>query len=238
MPTVHNQAAYGEIAKTVLLPGDPLRAKVIAETFLEDAVQFNSVRNMFGYTGTYKGRKISVMGSGMGMASLGIYAYELYKEYGVETIIRVGSAGAYVEDLKLFDIVVVDEAFTESSYAKVMDGTDEDVHFEKPSEEVSEQLKKSANELGIAVRNGRIHSSDVFYHLNENYRKDVDEAGCIAVEMESFSLFHIAKALGKKAGCLLTISDSFVHPEVTTHEQRQNSFKQMMRIALEAAVNL
>lgn len=238
MSTVHNQAEFGEIAKIVLLPGDPLRAKVIAETFLEDAVQFNSIRNMFGYTGTYKGRKVSVMGSGMGMASLGIYVHELYSQYGVETIIRVGSAGAYVEDLKLFDIVVVDEAFSESSYAKVMDGTEEETHLEKSTEEVTTKLKEAANQLGIAVRSGTIHSSDVFYHLNDNYRKDVDAAGCIAVEMESFSLFHIAKVLGKKAGCVLTISDSFVHPAITTHEQRQNSFKQMMQIALEATVNL
>ena len=129
MSTPHNRAEVGSIAKTVLMPGDPLRAKYIAETFLEDAVQFNTVRNMFGYTGTYKGRKISVMGSGMGMPSIGIYSYELYKFYGVENIIRIGSAGAYTDKLNLFDTILVESSWSESNFAKAQNGYDSDIAY-------------------------------------------------------------------------------------------------------------
>ena len=138
MSTPHNSAVKGEIAKTVLMPGDPLRAKFIAETFLEDVVQFNTVRNMFGYTGTYKGKKISVMGSGMGMPSIGIYSYELYSQYDVENIIRIGSAGAYVKELKLFDVVLANGAYSESTYAKTQNGYEKDVIY--PSEKLNKKI--------------------------------------------------------------------------------------------------
>lgn len=232
MSTPHNTAKPGEIAKTVLMPGDPLRAKFIAETFLENPVQFNTVRNMFGYTGTYKGMPVSVMGSGMGMPSIGIYSYELYKFYGVENIIRIGSAGAYDPAMKLFDTVLATEAWSESSYAKVQNNTDGDVI--KPSAELNAKLEASAEKAGIPLFKGRIHSSDVFYHDegSETYEDFYKKHGCIACEMESFALFHNARVLGKHAACLLTISDSFCFEAITTPEERQNSFTNMMKVAL------
>lgn len=235
MSTPHNKAEVGSIAKTVLMPGDPLRAKYIAETFLEDAVQFNTVRNMFGYTGTYKGRKISVMGSGMGMPSIGIYSYELYKFYGVENIIRIGSAGAYTDKLNLFDTVLVESCWSESNFAKAQNGYDSDIAY--PSEELNARLEKAAEALNIPVIKDRIHSSDVFYH-EDNVAGPADfynEHGCVCVEMESFALFHNAKVLGKNAACLLTISDSLITHQVTTAEERETSFTNMMKIALEMA---
>lgn len=237
MSTPHNKAEMGQIAKTVLMPGDPLRAKFIAETFLEDPVLFNDVRGMLGYTGTYKGRPVSVMGSGMGMPSIGIYSYELYAQYGVEAIIRIGSAGSYSEKAKLFDVVLASGAYSESSFAKVQSGGAVDTDITYPSEELNEALRASAARLGKPMIEGVIHSSDVFYRndpaTNPTYWERLrDEKGCVAVEMESYALFHNAKVLGKKAACLLTISDSFVSPEITTAEQRQKSFTDMMEIAL------
>ena len=154
MSTPHNSAEKGQIAKTVLMPGDPLRAKFIAETFLENPVQFNAVRNMFGYTGTYKGKTISVMGSGMGMPSIGIYSYELFSQYGVENIIRIGSAGAYSPDLKVFDVVLADSAYSESSYAKVQSGYDQDKTY--PSETLNQRIKDAAEKLGMPLHIGCI----------------------------------------------------------------------------------
>ena len=237
MSTPHNQANMGDIAKVVLMPGDPLRAKFIAETFLEDVVQFNSVRNMFGYTGTYKGVKVSVMGSGMGMPSIGIYSYELFSQYGVEAIIRIGSAGSYVEDVKVYDVVMATGAFSESSYAKQMDGDTNDIQY--ASKDLNDVLRQSAKELGIPMHERMIHSSDCFYNDRaEEVSKLVKAKDCVAVEMESFALFHNAKNLKKKAACLLTISDSLVTHEETTAEERQSSFTNMMKIALEAAIKL
>ncbi|MBE5940035.1 MAG: purine-nucleoside phosphorylase [Lachnospiraceae bacterium] len=234
MSTPHNEAKTGDIAKTVLMPGDPLRAKFIAETFLENPVLFNDVRNMFGYTGTYKGKQVSVMGSGMGMPSIGIYSYELYNVYGVENIIRIGSAGSYSEKAKVYDVVLATSAYSESSYAKVQCGYDKDIIY--PSEELNEKLEKAAEELGIPVIKGGVHSSDVFYREGSiDYINDLrDNKGCLVVEMESFALFNNARVLGKQAACLLTVSDSFVSSEVTTAEERQTSFTNMMKIALEA----
>ena len=239
MSTPHNRAENGQIAKTVLMPGDPLRAKFIAETFLENPVLFNDVRGMLGYTGTYKGKQISVMGSGMGMPSIGIYSYELYTQYGVENIIRIGSAGSYTADAKVYDVVLATGAYSESSFAKTMNGTTEDIL--PPSQELCDALRKSAKELGIRMVEGNIHSSDVFYRHDDSknptyWERLRDEKGCVAVEMESFALFCNAKALGKRAACLLTISDSFVNHEVTTAEERQTSFTNMMKIALEASI--
>ena len=235
MSTPHNNANYGDIAKTVLMPGDPLRAKFIAETFLENPVLFNTVRNMFGYTGTYKGKKVSVMGSGMGMPSIGIYSYELYNEYGVENIIRIGSAGGYTKEAKIYNVILDNKEYSESSYAKTQCGYESDTLY--PDAELNDKLKKAAKELNIPLQEGGIHSSDVFYRQGgSDYMKDVVEKGCVAVEMESFALFSNARVLGKKAACLVTISDSFVTPEITTAEERQTSFTNMMKIALEAAI--
>jgi purine-nucleoside phosphorylase len=235
MPTPHNQASYGEIAKTVLMPGDPLRAKFIAETFLKDPVQFNTVRNMFGYTGTYEGKRVSVMGSGMGMPSIGIYSYELYTQYGVESIIRVGSCGSMNKDLKIYDVLNVTGAYSESTYAYLQSGDTEKV--QRPTPELVERLKKSAENLGIEMQEGTVSSGDVFYYdpavFEERFQNLLDNE-CVAAEMESFALFHNAKVTGKKAACLLTVSDSLITHEETTAEERQNSFTGMMKIALGA----
>lgn len=237
MATPHNKAEVGQVAKTVLMPGDPLRAKFIAETFLTDVKQFNDVRNMYGFTGMYEGVQVSVMGSGMGMPSIGIYSYELYTQYNVENIIRIGSAGSYCEEAKVYDVVLATEAYSESSYAKTQSGYDKDKTY--PSEEINDTIKECAAKLNIPVHEGCIHSSDVFYREGgTDYRALHNEKGCLAVEMESFALFHNASVLGKKAACLLTISDSFVSNEITTSEERQNSFTNMMKIALDTAVAL
>ncbi len=234
MPTPHNSANLGDIAKTVLMPGDPLRAKYIAENFLENPVLFNTVRNMFGYTGTYKGKKISVMGSGMGMPSIGIYSYELFSFYGVERIIRIGSAGAYTDDLKLFDVMLVTDAWSESHYAKVQSGTNK--HVIKASKILNNRLEKASKKLNIPVHKGRVHSSDVFYRQKgTDFKTLFEKQDCLAVEMESFALFHNAEVLGKQAACLLTISDSLVTKAETTAQQRETAFTNMMKIALEMA---
>ena len=233
MPTPHNQAKFGEIAKNVLMPGDPLRAKFIAETFLENIKLVNSVRNMLAYTGEYKGKEITVMASGMGMPSIGIYSYELYSQYGVENIVRVGSAGAYTDKLNLFDVVLAESAWSESSFAKTQNGYEKDTTY--PDGELNEKIIETAKKLDIPLHLEKIHSSDVFYtEPNVDGYKEINaKHGCECVEMESFALFHNAKVLGKKAACLLTISDSFTSEQKATPEERQTAFINMMKIALE-----
>ena len=237
MPTPHIAAQPGQIAKTVLMPGDPLRAKKIAETYLEAPALINQVRGMLGYTGTFKGKPVTVMGSGMGMPSIGIYSHELFTQYGVENIIRLGSSGSYLPELKLYDVILATSAWTESSYAHTMSGCEDKLAY--PSEQLNNLLQQSAQKLLIPMHTGRIHCSDVFYcepwqgEAPPYWHKVRDENGCAAVEMESFALFHNAKVLGKNAACLLTISDSFVTGEVTSSEEREKSFEGMMQIALE-----
>ena len=233
MPTPHNQAKLGEIAKNVLMPGDPLRAKFIAETFLENVKLVNTVRNTFAFTGEYKGKEITVMASGMGMPSIGIYSYELYSQYGVENIVRVGSAGAYTNKLDLFDVVLAESAWSESSFAKTQNGYDKDTTY--PDEELNKKIIETAKKLNIPLHLEKIHSSDVFYTEKnvDGYKEINAKHGCECVEMESFALFHNAKVLGKKAACLLTISDSFTSDKKATPEERQTAFINMMKIALE-----
>ena len=235
IPTPHIETKEkGIIADTVLMPGDPLRAKFIAETYLEDAKQFNNVRGMMGFTGTYKGKKISVMGSGMGMASIGIYSYELFAFYDVKRIVRIGSCGAYTKDLNLYDVVLVDEAWSESSYAETQSGNKDDTMKATPA--LNEKIVGIADELGTPIHRGCIHSSDVFYRENFKVFEEIrDNHGCMAVEMESFALFANANVLGKEATCLLTVSDSLVSGEATSSEERQLAFTKMMEIALELA---
>ena len=235
MSTPHISAEKGDFAKTVLMPGDPLRAKFIADTFLKDVRQVTGVRGMLGFTGTYEGRPISVMGSGMGMPSIGIYSYELFSQYGVENIIRIGSAGSYTDKAKLFDVVLATGAYSESNYAVTQSGDTDDI--QQPSCELNNALRASAAAQNIPLIEGNIHSSDVFYRQPSDakptyWEKLRDEKGCLAVERESFARFHNARVLGKRAACLLTISDSFVLPEITTAEQRQTSFTAMMKVAL------
>lgn len=227
----------GLIAKTVLMPGDPLRAKYIAETFLTDVVCFNQVRGMYGYTGFYNGQKVSVMGSGMGMPSIGIYSYELFSNYGVENIIRIGSCGAYTYQLKLYDVILASAAYSESSFALAQSG--ETRCLLPANTELNKVIEKVAEELDISLNIGVIHSSDVFYHQHGSVHEQMyNEHQCLAVEMESFALFHNANVLNKRATCLLTVSDSLVTKEETTSVERQTAFEQMMKIALTTATKL
>ncbi len=236
IPTPHIEVTdKNKIAKTVLMPGDPLRAKFIAENFLENPIKFNNVRNMFGYTGTYKGKKVSVMGSGMGMPSIGIYSYELFNEYDVDTIIRIGSCGAYSKELALYDVLLVDNAWSESTYALAQSGYDKDII--SANEELNKHIMKVADNLNVEVKRGTIHSSDVFYRKDFKVFEQIrDKHDCIAVEMESFALFANANVLNKKATCLLTVSDSLVTGEATTSEERQLAFTKMMEVALESVI--
>ena len=238
MATPHIEVNDKELfAKTVLMPGDPLRAEFIAKTYLTDVKKVNSVRNMFGFTGYYKGHKVTVMGSGMGMPSIGIYSYELFNVYGVENIIRIGSCGAYTDKVKVYDVIVADGAYSESSYAEVAFGYPENIQY--GDQGLLESIENAAKKLNYPIHKEIIHSSDVFYRTNGNVFTDVrDKFGCVAVEMESFALFANARKLGKKAACILTVSDSLVTHEVTTAEERQTSFNKMMEIALETATTL
>ena len=232
--TPHNEAKLGEIAKTVLMPGDPLRAKYIAEKFLTDIKLVNSVRNVLAYTGFYKGKEVTVMASGMGMPSIGIYSYELYKFYDVENIIRVGSAGAYSKDIQLYDVILTNEAYSMSSYAKVQ-GYDSEII--KASESLNNKIKEVALKTNKKINEGRIHSSDVFYG-NVDIRDLFNNKKCLCVEMESFALFYNALKLNKNAACLLTISDNLETKEETTALQRQNSFNDMIELALDTLLEL
>jgi len=230
--TPHNSAKLGDIAKTVIMPGDPLRAKFIAENFLENVKEFNHVRGMLGYTGTYKGVPISVMGHGMGIPSVGIYSFELFKFYGVENIIRIGSCGGMLPEMDLFDVVLADSAYSASSYAKVAFDYDCDLMY--PSKDLTDKLAATADKLGKHIFRGIVHSSDCFY--SDPSVQKAPPYKLIAVEMESFGLFANAKYLGKNAACLLTISDK--EGAETTPEERQTAFKSMMEIALDTAVTL
>lgn len=229
MPTAHNDAKMGDIAKTVLMPGDPRRAKFIAETYFENPVQFNNVRGMMGFTGTYKGTPISAMGSGMGMPSIGIYSYELFTHYDVENIVRLGTTGGYDESLKLFDVILVTEAYSKSSFAFCQSGFEGDVIGANP--QLVESLRQSAARLNVPVIEGKIHSSDVFYY-QPGFHPQQSQHGCLGVEMESFALFHNANITGKKGACLLTVSDLLYNHTQTTAQEREKSFTQMMEIAL------
>lgn len=236
--TPHISAPEGAFAKTVLMPGDPLRAKFIAETFLTDPQLVTSVRNVYGYTGTYKGVPVSVMASGMGMPSIGIYSYELYTFYGVENIIRVGSAGSYTSRLDVMDVTLAELAYSDSTYAQIQGGC-EDRNI-LPSAEINTAVLAKAQELGIECKLSRVHSSDVFYgDPSQGTWQDIAaRTNTECVEMESFALFHNANMCGKRAACLLTISDSFVNSVELTADERQNSFTTMMRLALESAITL
>lgn len=228
-PTPHNAAVEGQIAKTVLMPGDPLRAKLLADTYLENVEQFNTVRNMFGYTGTYKGQPVSVMGSGMGMPSIGIYSYELFNFYGVENILRIGSAGGLAPEVKLRDIVIGMSSSTDSNYPSQygMPGTiAPTADFGLLSKAVA-----GAEKLGCPVRVGNILASDVFYTVDNSHSKWAS-MGVLAVEMESAALYLNAMYAHKHALTLLTVSDLPLTGEALTAEERQTSFTQMMEVAL------
>lgn len=234
--TPHNEAKKENIAKIVIMPGDPLRAKYIAENFLEDAKLVNSVRGMFAYTGNYKGKRLTVMGHGMGIPSVGIYVHELFKFYDVDCIIRIGSCGAYVEDLNLKDIIVVNEGYSESTFAKIYNGCEE--HSIAANNSCNDVILETAKEMNLNVVQGNVHSSDVFYSSTTNIDELVNIHKCVAVEMESFALFHIANSLNKKAGCILSVSDSLVKKGELTPEERQTSLTNMIKLGLETATKL
>lgn len=228
--TAHIEAKKSDIAKTVIMPGDPKRAEFIAKTFLKDYKLVNNVRGMLAFTGKFDGQDVTVMASGMGMPSIGIYSYELYQFYDVENIIRIGSAGSYDENIKLYDVLLVTESYSDSSFAKVQNGCEENIL--KSDETLNEVLRLSAQKLNIPMKEGRIYSSDVFYLENHDYQKMRKDKNCLATEMESFALFHNANICHKKASCLLTISNHFLTGEETTSEEREKSFTDMMLIAL------
>ena len=233
MGTPHNQAAAGDIAKTVLMPGDPLRAKFIAETYLEDVICFNTVRNMFGFTGTYKGIRVSVMGSGMGMPSIGIYSYELYHQYGVENIMRIGSAGSISNEVEVKDIILAMGACTDSNYGY-------QYHTNGLFAPIADyRLLKTAEEqavkLGVAPKVGNVLSSDIFYHDDPEVNTPWAKMGVMAVEMESAALYMNAARAGKRALCMLTVSDHILKEIHLSADERQTGFRQMMEIALNTA---
>ena len=232
--TPHIEAKDGSIAKTVLMPGDPLRAKYIAEHYLDNPKQINGVRGMLGYTGKYKGKEITVMASGMGMPSIGIYSYELYKFYDVDNIIRIGSCGAYDASIKLYDIILASESYSESSYALVQGYKDNVI---KASQYLNKKIIDTAKKIDKKIHIGCIHSTDVFYgdiDINDLY----SNKKCLCAEMESFALFFNANKLGKNAACILTVSNNLITNEETTSEERQNSFNEMMELALETSIIL
>jgi len=235
IPTPHINAPANSFAKTVLMPGDPLRAKFIAENFLENPKLVNEVRGMLGYTGSYKGKPISVMGSGMGCASMGIYSYELFNFYDVENIIRVGSAGSIRKDLELGDLVMGVGACTESGYPQITAGCP-GTYSPTASFELMLKAKNKADEMGLKLHAGNVLSSDVFYNDSTTGMDAWLKMGVLAVEMEAAALYANADRAGKNALCICTISDKvFNRDEYMTAEERQNTFTQMMELALSLA---
>ena len=227
--TPHIKALKDEISDTVLMPGDPKRAKFIAENYLENYKLVSDVRGILAYTGYYKNKRLTIMASGMGNASMGIYSYELYKFYDVENIIRIGSCGAYSHKLNVYDVLLVNSCYSESTYGLVQNGDTDNILYS--SSDLNDKILK----LGYNIIVGRVHSCDAFYNnlnINELYEKHE----CLAVEMESFALFHNAKALNKNAACLLTVSDSLVTGASLDAEAREKSFKEMIEIALKSVL--
>ncbi|MGB0937854.1 MAG: purine-nucleoside phosphorylase [Colwellia sp.] len=232
MPTPHIEAQQGDFAKTVLMPGDPLRAKYIAENFLDDAKCVTSVRNMFGYTGTYKGKAISVMGSGMGVPSVSIYATELYKDYGVENIIRIGSCGAVRDDIKVRDIVIGMAASTDSNVNRMRF---KNLDFAACADfSLLKKVVDTADKINIPVHVGNIFTADLFYTPQPELFKTMEELGILAVEMEAAGLYGVAAEYGKNALTVLTVSDHIKTGEQTTSAERETTFKDMMELTLES----
>lgn len=238
--TPHIEAKKGEIAKTVLMPGDPLRAKYIADNFLENAKLVNKVRNIFAYTGTYKGKEVTVMASGMGMPSMGIYAYELYKVYEVDNIIRIGSCGGYSDELQLFDTILAEASYSEGNFAYTFNS--EECHLAYASEELNNIIEETAKEQNIKYLKGNVLCSDCFdlyipklQELLDRLPKDLK---IMAAEMESFVLFYLAKLLNKKAACLLTVVDIPTKKNQISAEEREKALKDMIQLSLEASLKL
>ena len=236
MSTPHNEANIEDIAKTVIMPGDPLRAKYIAEKFLDDFKLVNKVRGMYAFTGYYNGKRVTVMASGMGMPSMGIYSYELFKFYNVDNIIRIGSCGAYKPELKLFDIILSTSAFSESNFAFTLNN--DNCHIAESSEELNEKLKESALKNNIQITCGNTVCTDCFDVYMTDVNKFLDRVpkgfNPISAEMEAFSLFYVAKMLNKNASCLMSVVDSKFIKEIATPEQRERNLDDMIKIALDS----
>ena len=240
MPTPHNEAQIGEIAKTVIMPGDPLRAKYIAEHFLTDYKIVNDVRGMFTYTGKYKGKDVTIMASGMGIPSMGIYSFELFNFYNVENIIRIGTCGALDRDVKILDLLLVDHTYTESNYAYALDS--ERCYIGESSSHLNSVIQETAKEIGINIEKRNTICNEIYdpyhpklYDLIETFPKELHIAAC---EMEAFSLFYNAKREGKNASCILSVVDTLDDLEGITSEQRQNGLDIMIKLALESAAKL
>lgn len=240
MSTPHNEAKLGEIAKTVIMPGDPLRAKYIAENFLDDYKLVNSVRGIYTYTGTYKGKQVTVMASGMGMPSMGIYSYELYKFYDVENIIRIGSCGSYKPELKLFDIVLSENVFSEGNFALTLNN--EDCHIVASDSTLNNIIKDTAKETNIDVFVGNTVCTDCFdvymTDVNQFLARIPEGFNPASAEMEAFALFYVAKVLNKKAACLMSVVDSKYIKDIATPEERQTGLNNMIRLALESSLKM
>ena len=238
--TPHINAKQEDIAKIVLAPGDPLRAKYIAENFLENARLVNTVRNILAYTGTYKGKEITVFSTGMGMPSMGIYCYELYKFYGVETIIRIGSCGAYTEDLNIFDTILVDYSYTEGNFAMALNN--KDCHLIRASEDINKIIEDTAIEKNIKCVKGNVLCGECFDYYVEDINVLLSrlpkEFNITAAEMESFALFYTAQYLNKKAACLITVVDSHYKKQEISSEEREKSLNEMIVLALESCLKL
>lgn len=240
MSTPHNEAKIGEIAKTVIMPGDPLRAKYIAENFLDGYKLVNSVRGMYTYTGTYKGKEITVMAHGMGMPSIGIYCYELYKVYGVENIIRIGSCGGYKPELKLFDIILSENVFSESNFALTLNN--EDCHIVSANAALNGIIANTAKEANINIHVGNTVCTDCFdvymTDVNQFLARIPEGFNPVSAEMEAFALFYVAKILNKKAACLMSVVDSKYIKDIATPEERQTGLNNMIRLALDSSLKL
>ena len=236
MGTPHNNAKIGEIAKNVIIPGDPNRAKLIAEKYLDNCKLVNDVRGIYTFTGDYKNKKVTVMASGMGMPSMGIYCYELYKYYDVDNIIRVGSCGANVPELNLFDIILSQEVYTEGNFALTM--ANENCHFVKPSETLNNKIIQTARNTNIKLQIGNTICTEVFdaYAIdNKSFLNRIPkEFNPISIEMEAFSLFYTAQKLGKHAACLMTVVDSAFKDSFATSEEREKGLDKMIQLALES----
>ena len=236
MGTPHNNAKIGEIAKNVIMPGDPNRAKLIAEKYLQNAKLVSDVRGILAFTGTYKGKEITVMASGMGMPSMGIYCYELYKYYDVDNIIRIGSCGANNPDLNLFDIILTTEVYTEGNFAYTFASKND--HFVKPSEELNSKIINTAKEKNISLSIGHTLCTEIFdeYILDlQTYKERIPKNfNPLGTEMEAFALLYTAKALNKNAACLMTVVDSIFKESHATSEERENGLNKMIELALES----
>jgi len=240
MSTPHNEANIEDIAKTVIMPGDPLRAKYIAENFLENYKLVNKVRGMYAYTGTYKGKEITIMAHGMGMPSMGIYSYELYNVYNVENIIRIGSCGAYIPELNLFDIVLSQSVFTESNYALTYNN--EDCHIVDADKHLNNVIEETANSNTIKLYKGNTVCVDFFDpympDLKQFLSRIPENINPISGEMEAFALFYNAKVANKKAACLMSVVDSHFKQQIATPEERESGLNNMIKLALESAIKL